>query len=830
MRDRTLAMVPFSSSNSPRARIEICLVCLAVAGTPDAAAQSAEQHPPRESEQHGTAPDGQNGETPYATASPPPRRPGTSGVSGQASVLALTIAGGVSLGSYEAGQTHFLTQALVRSSGSAKLMIATGASAGSVNSLIAVTQACLPPVSAVESSLGYGLWVDVGFDQLFDPGRATATSVFTQEPLKERFAKLEEVWNRGVPADCEFVVSMSAARIGGLEVQLAEGLVVPRQMEHFVVRGRGRQDGPPVFDNFVDVTRSFERPLLPLSSGKPGAARRDAYAIRQAVLASAAFPGGFPPVEVPHCVTPPLPSNALSNPPPARSTASCVVPTRVDRFVDGSYFDNTALSSAYRIARDGLTEEAGVPTFRAAPRYQTEAKPEVVYGFIDPSMRSYPIFQEDRTDRSDAPLRDLVQRLGGQAMTATRGYELAALAESGPRGLQRLWPIEANYPPISDLILAFFGFFERDFRDFDFHLGMYDALVALRKDAGRAIGVLPYLEDLERVFQGPLSEVPKRDHKLGCMLAHFEPDVHARLAPLCDGEDKRDFRALLQVTIHRLWSNCRRVDARQLEGSRHRQCRRANRGAEAPLVDASFARADARYKMQGESEFDYVMRLLATYGFHFEDLGLSRSQGRHGRMAVRRKLIDVVQSMAAAQPDFIQRSMVLSGGRTLVNTIAYEPPRRRGYAMLGTSVALGYLGRIAASSAWYWNADARLYNFRALMTNRPTPVAGALTVGPEFALLGLSNPMVQSSLALRGGYQFSSEDGIGFDPCTGNTMPFDSRNCSQPLIHLSANLSLMERVRLSVTPVFYPVPEASGTEGVAHNWFDLELTLGVEIY
>src|SRR5690606_13790658 len=143
------------------------------------------------------------------------------GFEGRADVLALTVSGGVSLGSYEAGELHLLTEALRRSPGSAKLKVVTGASAGSANAIIAGTDACQKQIEDPEQSLGYRVWVESGLRQLFDPRRVSSSGLFVRDGLRSGFDKIEAVWQKGLPQQCDFVFGVAVTREEGYEVDLA---------------------------------------------------------------------------------------------------------------------------------------------------------------------------------------------------------------------------------------------------------------------------------------------------------------------------------------------------------------------------------------------------------------------------------------------------------------------------------------------------------------------------------------------------------------------------------------------------------------------------------
>src|SRR5215471_5415870 len=97
--------------------------------------------------------------------------------------LALTVSGGVSLGTYQAGYLYFAIEASRRLAAAPPLRLITGASAGSINALMALLASCGPAATDPEQSLFWRSWVDLGFRELFDPERASAISMFTRDRM-----------------------------------------------------------------------------------------------------------------------------------------------------------------------------------------------------------------------------------------------------------------------------------------------------------------------------------------------------------------------------------------------------------------------------------------------------------------------------------------------------------------------------------------------------------------------------------------------------------------------------------------------------------------------
>jgi hypothetical protein len=213
--------------------------------------------------------------------------------------LSFTVSGGVSLGAYEAGALHFLTEAIKRSQGQVELRIATGASAGGANALISLIDSCRAIEDDPARSLGFETWLPVGMGQLFRPDRVTATSVLTRAPLERALARLGRHYRAGLRADCDVVLGVSVTREVAAHSELSNratrtALEIPRQIERFVLRIRGRGPGRvPRLDNYVDPRARLPQPLLPFeTSDDDGAQARNFARLTELLYASRATSRG----------------------------------------------------------------------------------------------------------------------------------------------------------------------------------------------------------------------------------------------------------------------------------------------------------------------------------------------------------------------------------------------------------------------------------------------------------------------------------------------------------------------------------------------------------
>jgi predicted acylesterase/phospholipase RssA len=730
--------------------------------------------------------------------------------------LTITVSGAVSLGSYEAGKIFLLSAALHGSPDAPPLVVGTGASAGSANALIALTESCVGPGPLAEDSLGYLVWTNVGLDDLFDEKLAGTGHLFHTEALHRGFSLVADRWQRGLPPECAFVFSAAVTREAALDIHVAEGLVAARQAERITLRIEGQKRGMPALSNYVDPNYSFMRPLLELSDGPM--TRSDKAALESVVVASAAFPLAFPSRKIAHCLSDADPEGGLDAP-------HCPKHTRVDRFVDGGLFDNNPLGTAVRLGSHGFYRSAsGELVTRELPTGGPEAPAHMAHVFVSPDLTRYPLRKPPAESKDgELPLISSLARLGGQFFASARAQALAETTELHRGSLSHFWLLRSNAPPISELLGAFFGFFERDFRDFDFHLGTYDTFVELRSKAAASIGVDGFVAALVEEFDGPAQQVPLGHRKLACIAAHLEPKRHGHLAAACSGDELHNFRALLQVSIDRLWSNCRLLDepATEIE---HEQCKQARLGQARPLVDPEFSAAQVRYQGELEGDFDYTLERLGSYHFEYRDLGLGKRESKEARRVIRQRLGDMVTTLAQNQESLAHKALIDMGGRMALNDIAYQPPPQRVYAQIGSSLAVGYLGRLFGSS-FYLNPDLRVGRFSSLWNSRAYEFNGTPSLGVEWALLPISGSVVSFGLGVRGGYQISGNDDAGAIPCTAEAANDESRNCSQFVLQTPVNVTFLERVRFSVTPSIFPVGQ-----DFAHNPFDLELGLGVQFY
>ena len=361
---------------------------------------------------------------------------------------ALTLSGGVSLGSYEAGLNWTLVrifriqdemEAFLRRR--PRLVAVTGASAGSINALLVAALYCEADDStdnaSVDDNLLRDIWLSVSFDALlpedpraYRPDDAVLASAALDPLVEELRKKLFQGGMRFRPG-CRLPVGLTVTRVHPLQQQVG-GLTVTSQ----------RAALPLLFDVDAQGAVHFERQPLPGSEESllaladtegMGKVRVHPEAVLQSLLASAAFPvafrsrtlcecaadcGGDPEAEEGTCPGPDdaRPLSGLSC--AAQSAAQGGRPLKVcrRRFVDGGVFDNAPV---------GLALEQSEAFWAPRP-----LKPLTAV-FVDPDIRRLqPRKPEAQADRS---LRgaSAILSFAGDLVNTARGRELARAAQAG---------------------------------------------------------------------------------------------------------------------------------------------------------------------------------------------------------------------------------------------------------------------------------------------------------------------------------------------------------------------------------------------------------------
>ena len=241
--------------------------------------------------------------------------------------VSFVVSGGVSLGAYQAGFLQTLVAILKQSPEAFDLKLATGASAGSVNSLLALFASCEEIPKDPTGTLMFRSWTELGFPALAEPKFKSPTALFSRTLMGKIWENIRARYEAGFPTSCDVALGVATTRLAAKRELLAPNspLQLPRSEEKFVVRLRGQGEGKaPKLENYVDSTYEFPQVLLPLADA--GSAFD---ALRDLLYASGAYPFAFEPVKLPHCMSDASKPDAVCS----KATAATAL------FIDGGVFD-----------------------------------------------------------------------------------------------------------------------------------------------------------------------------------------------------------------------------------------------------------------------------------------------------------------------------------------------------------------------------------------------------------------------------------------------------------------------------------------------------------
>lgn len=707
----------------------------------------------------------------------------TSALPGQAPyAMSLTVSGGVSLGSYEAGYLYYLSILFHLNPQVVKPRIFTGASAGSANAMLSLIASCSQPHFHAQNNLFYRSWIPLGMGVLFEPKDVTPIGALSRKPGAEGLARIEQRWNEGLDADCDAVLGLSVTRVVAAPIELTDRVRLPRTSAKFVVRVRGQGPGkPPLLSNYVSGVNEVNRPLLP----EDDLGQVEFGALKQALEASAAFPLAFAPRPVNHCPSNHRPGVSVRCPRDAAENAL---------FYDGGVFDNQPLLLATQLARRGLlfdTEAA----FRDEPDVsQRLLPPSSRFLYLDPDTELLPELRENEAPPFEAALPYGVFLLG-QLIGSARTAELQALLDETPEVKPQLGATLTYYRPLSGALLNFFGFFDTDVRAHDFALGMHDAARFMDEVV---VGWFPHTQLVRP--EAKLAEQPEEVREtwrfFECLRAVLSKSGDVKR---CEGLP-RNLLIGAQVTLDKLYARCNQAFTRALKDSRttpttaHLQCQDAINGQPPPRVPG-VGPAEGWQFEEEEEAFDYQLRRMQKYGYEFRDLGLDPGQSARGSIAKQLNLI--TQSLGGSNNDVLIKSI----GRAYTQSIEYVPPDHALSILVGNNLELAY-SRTRGEKDFNW---ARLHTSLG--------IEGVLTlVGPdserfirlqprlgvEFEPLPLSSTMFQFRAGARAGFSFSSADAFLSKTCDG------TRPCSRPAADVWISATAFQWVRIQIAVEFQP--------------------------
>ena len=430
--------------------------------------------------------------------------------------LALSISGGTSLGAYEAGYCYYFTEWLKANKSVFDLKVVTGTSAGSINALITfLSIADTTPVPVPQKSVFYGFWSRVDFGSIRGPD--TRLGLLDRMRLRQGVDSIIPLLKDRANHQTDCYLGITATRLNSYDQEIVSGLTVPTVKQQFIVHGTYRDSSTRHFKwsfrNQIDFNSSLSIAILPL---KAGDSKYCDTIMRDLILASTGIPGLFQPYRIRHLQIIPSELNKTGIPFDSQTEdlydslwalkqgkkirarrlvgtgpdtiGSCVKGIDPDTswfYVDGGLFNNAPIRLAHQIA-DSVFSTKSVPCCSTAKKVEGEpTRPQAdsfKYVYISAGNSLYPAMQKSTRWDSLSIWSTLLNGVIDWAAAASQN-ELFTLRQEHPNAEKWLLLSRNYYPVYSRLLFQQFGFLEKDFRIFDFYLGMYDAQKFLSGEA-----------------------------------------------------------------------------------------------------------------------------------------------------------------------------------------------------------------------------------------------------------------------------------------------------------------------------------------------------------
>ena len=401
--------------------------------------------------------------------------------------LALTSSGAVSLGSYQAGYHYYAVEFLKLNKHLFDVKVVTGASAGAINALLTVMALADTTCVVDTQSVFYRAWLPIGIKQLMGStnplGIVNRDSMDAiEDPMIED--QLRGIAEKGTPARLDLVLAVTGTKTRPYLERLGN-LAIPRVKDRFVIKVDKEPGKALRLRNYCYQDLNVSQTILPFG------AIPDKDILKGIVYSSSAFPGAFAPYDkLPmRAVNTAVINDRLSEPIDWGTPALWKRLSRIPEadsihpaYLDGGIFDNEPIRLAHMLATHGLRRKQGeVRWKRSLNRRRTAiADSSMMYAYLSPGNTRYPQLGTDDSAAA-ASLPGLFLKAGPAMIAASRRNELFTLLEENDKLGERMFLTENHAVPMSGYMGNFFGFLERDFRMFDFYLGMYDAERNLRQ-------------------------------------------------------------------------------------------------------------------------------------------------------------------------------------------------------------------------------------------------------------------------------------------------------------------------------------------------------------
>lgn len=388
----------------------------------------------------------------------------------------MAIKGGISLGNYETGlNREVLKQMRSNKDIGWELTAFSGASAGSINSILSAIDSCIKDKTInfngksindkTDSNFMQESW-DIGIVQLARPPEEGehVKSLFSRKDFLEKKALLKSLLNNQAITGCQMIFTMSVTRLLPYKHQIEE-LKETIDFQRFVVPLMAKEvDGRLKFVNYSmkfengekdDNSKAMPSIYLRLIEDEHGYIDFDH--VWNLAMASSSFPMAFEPVELIYCHIEKLAKARVSK---------CTLPGLAEKskFSDGGLFDNSPIGVALDVL---LTKNESQSKGQYTPNSRII--------FINPDF-----FRNEKMQiQHPSPELNGIGGWGsylGEAFATAQSYEYrnALKTISNKLGYSSLYFSNRYHDLLADIHFHFGAFYAKEYRIHDYLVGTYD--------------------------------------------------------------------------------------------------------------------------------------------------------------------------------------------------------------------------------------------------------------------------------------------------------------------------------------------------------------------
>lgn len=673
--------------------------------------------------------------------------------------LAVTTSGGVSLGSYKAGFLYYISEVVKRNSSLKNQYLThfTGASAGAINSYLALDSLCNNIPTHYEDSLFWKTWIPTGIDKLFIKSKSGRQNIFTRDAFQESLFTLENNFKLGFPLGCKITLGIPVTHVKEYNMELTKDVLVPSLKDFFTftITGRGKGIAPKV-ENLIFKKKVTRQLLLPFTKDS----NYNFDLIKKVLFASSAFPVAFTPVTIPTCIKKHLQSNVACS---SKNSSDLT-------FIDGGVFDNSPLN----LSRDIAIELKG-----------SLKEKKYYYAYINASNQDFP--PQESEPKSSKDLDGIIKMstnyLGSFVETARNG-ELARLIKQDPYIANRLHVAKAYFAPMGSPMYAFFGFYDKDFRKFDFISGMSDAKLLIQK-LPTSLGLnYPEKENWTIFHCLNMAKSNNKDSAKYCLQNK-------------DAVDK-NLKILFQISLNRIYNHCRKVS---IEKTRHHKaCLKAaiKKTPQNFILPKSKDNHWVRKNTSSvslETEEVYILRMLDLYNYNFKDLTKMYPNEDSVIDKIYKNQNEMLNTLKENQPDN-EKQFVGIIKTTLLNRLQYIPPKSSTFFNIGNALEAGHSWSTKVLPRWLtFQSSLIVQDIHSYLGTEVDNIALIPNIG--LSITGIRNQLpFRPILSLNYGYQFSLNDQFGQESCNEAHYNRSATTCSGQTLIPSLTLTMLDRFQV----------------------------------